>query len=45
MTCYFYISNEGLSIIENLDALEVPLPNFIINTLKKIKEENNNIKE
>jgi len=40
MACYFYISNEGLSIIENLAVLQVPLPSFIINALKKIKEEN-----
>lgn len=40
MTIYFYISNEGISIIENLTELGVPLPRIIINTLKKIKEEN-----
>lgn len=44
MTCYFYISNEGLSIIENLNALDVPLPSFITNVLKKIKVENDTIK-
>lgn len=42
MTCYFYISNEGLSIVENLAALGVPLPNFIISVLKKIKKDSNN---
>lgn len=44
MTCYFYISNEGLSVIENLAALDVPLPKFIINVLEKIRDENNNLK-
>jgi len=44
MTCYFYISNEGLIIIENLNALDVPLPSFITNVLKKIKDENDTIK-
>lgn len=43
MSIYFYIANEGLSIIENLGMLGVPLPRFIANVLKKIKQQNDNI--
>ncbi|KXZ40002.1 holin, Cph1 family [Alkalithermobacter thermoalcaliphilus JW-YL-7 = DSM 7308] len=42
-TTYFYISNEGISICENLDSLGLPLPDFIRNTLLKVKEKNNKI--
>lgn len=29
VTCLFYIGNEGISIIENADVLEVPIPKFL----------------
>ena len=43
----FYIANEGISIMENLKTLGVPLPEFLIKTLKIWKEESSkgNIKE
>lgn len=40
MTIYFYIGNEGISIIENLSALGVVFPKFIEERLKNIQEDN-----
>ncbi|WXR63010.1 phage holin family protein [Peptostreptococcaceae bacterium AGR-M142] len=40
MTIYFYIGNEGISIIENLSALGVIFPKFIEERLKNIQENN-----
>lgn len=40
MTIYFYIGNEGISIIENLSALGVVFPKFIEERLKNIRENN-----
>ena len=45
MTCYFYMANEGISITENIAMLGVPLPDFIVNALKKLKDDNNEVKE
>lgn len=38
---FFYISNEGISIIENCVKLGLPIPTKIKNALEQIKEENN----
>lgn len=38
---FFYISNEGISIIENCVKLGLPIPAKIKNALAQIKEENN----
>lgn len=38
---FFYISNEGISIIENCVKLGLPIPTKIKNALRQIKEENN----
>ncbi|QZY55107.1 phage holin family protein [Crassaminicella profunda] len=43
MTIYFYIANEGISIMENLGVLGVPLPRFIVKVLEKMKKEHNEI--
>ncbi|MBU5440159.1 phage holin family protein [Tissierella sp. MSJ-40] len=45
MACYFYIANEGISITENIALLGIPLPEFIVKTLNKLKEESDDIKE
>ena len=37
----FYIANEGISIIENYASLNLPLPKKLLETFKKLKEENN----
>ena len=34
---YFYCANEGFSIIENADALNVPIPKIIKNMFAKLK--------
>lgn len=38
LALYFYISREGLSIIENVGKLGVPLPHFIRSVLEQLKE-------
>ena len=35
--CLFYIGNEGLSIIENADALGVPFPQMLRDKFKELK--------
>ena len=37
----FYISNEGLSILENTDALGIPIPQFLRNRFLSMQEQNN----
>ena len=36
----FYLSNEGISIVENLGRLGVPIPKFLAKTLSSISDEN-----
>lgn len=36
-TAIFYITNEGISILENVEEIGVPLPNFLKNTLYKLR--------
>lgn len=38
MACYFYICNEGLSILENVAVLGLPIPDKIKDTLIQIKD-------
>ncbi|MNN61703.1 Holin family protein [compost metagenome] len=40
LVCYFYIANEGLSILENCATLGLPIPEQITNALKQLKEGN-----
>ena len=35
---YFFVANEGLSILENWGAMKLPLPNFIYNVLEDLKD-------
>lgn len=35
---FFYLSNEGISIIENAAKLELPIPTKLVDVLKQIKE-------
>lgn len=39
MVCYFYIANEGISIIENCVQIGIPVPSALKNALVKIKKE------
>lgn len=36
----FYLANEGISILENLDSIGVPLPTQLINVLQSFKKIN-----
>jgi toxin secretion/phage lysis holin len=38
LAIYFYLSREGISVIENLGQLGVPLPAFISGFLQQLKE-------
>ena len=42
LVCYFYIANEGLSILENSARLGVPIPEKIRDVLLQIKGKNEN---
>lgn len=37
LVCYFYISNEGLSILENVGKSGVPLPDKLLSKLEQLK--------
>ena len=37
LVCYFYIANEGISILENCGKCGVPLPQKLVNTLEQLK--------
>ena len=39
---FFYLSNEGISIIENAARLELPVPEKLISVLEQIKEGDEN---
>ena len=38
LVAYFYIANEGISIVENIARLGVPIPQRIVEILEQIKE-------
>ncbi len=40
-TIFFYIGNEGLSIIENSVKLGLPVPDFVRNALEQIMDDKN----
>lgn len=45
MACIFYIVNEGLSILENLAAIGVPIPGFLKDKLKGLNENKDDEKD
>lgn len=45
MTVMFYIASEGLSITENLAKMEAPLPQFLVDKLVQLQNENNKTEE
>ena len=45
MTIMFYISNEGISIVENLGKIGVKIPQKIKNVLEQLEDENNDNSE
>lgn len=38
LAIYFYVGREGLSIVENLGVIGVPLPHFITKVLKQLED-------
>lgn len=40
LTCYFYIANEGISLLENAVALGAPVPEKLKDALAQLKEGN-----
>ena len=40
LVVYYFVANEGLSIIENLAEAGVPIPNSLKKALKSLKKEN-----
>ncbi|HBA02505.1 MAG TPA: hypothetical protein DCW51_00155 [Clostridium sp.] len=38
LACYFYIANEGLSILENIISMGVPVPDKLKDTLIQLKD-------
>ena len=40
LVIYYFVANEGLSILENLDEAGLPVPKTLKNALKVIKKEN-----
>lgn len=43
--CFFFIANEGLSILENLGLMGVPYPKFLKNMLQALKDKNDGAEE
>lgn len=39
LVCYFYIGNEGISLIENLGELGLPIPSKVRDALIQLKNE------
>ena len=37
--CYFYIANEGISLLENVANIGIPIPNKIRNALEQLNKE------
>lgn len=40
LVCYFYIANEGLSILENCSVIGLPIPTKIQEALEQLKDGN-----
>lgn len=40
---YYFVANEGLSIIENLSIVGIPIPNGLKNALRIIRKESNDV--
>lgn len=41
--CFFFIANDGLSIVENVGEMGVPMPKFLMNVLNRLKDNNDTI--
>lgn len=38
LVCYFYIANEGISLLENVGNIGIPIPNKIRNALEQLNK-------
>ena len=38
LVCYFYIANEGISLLENAVKIGVPVPKKLLDTLEQLKK-------
>jgi phage-related holin len=45
LVCYFFIGNEGWSILENIGKTGLPIPDKLKDKLAQLKEEGGNIDE
>ncbi len=43
LVCYFYIANEGLSILENCSVIGLPIPNKIQEALEQLKNKESEV--
>ena len=41
LVIYFFVANEGISILENWGNMGLPLPQKIFDTLEQLKNDNN----
>jgi len=41
LVIYFFVANEGISIVENWGGMGLPLPQKILDVLEQLKNENN----
>lgn len=39
LVCYFYIANEGISILENIAKTGIPIPKKLLNALEQLKKQ------
>ena len=44
LACYFYIANEGISILENVVVLGLPVPKQLKNALVQLQDKNKEVK-
>lgn len=40
LVCFWYAANEGISVLENVAALGLPIPDQLMNVLEQLKEGN-----
>lgn len=41
LVIYFFVANEGISILENWGGMDLPLPQKLTDTLEQLKNDNN----
>ena len=40
LVCFWYVANEGISILENVASLGLPVPDQLVNILEQLKQGN-----